>query len=92
MEEAHQDAVLDILFAETTTIGVRICLMGRWKLEREKIVVKTLYGSMSVKVARRGERVLNVAPEHRECQRIAVQFRAMTLRALVRGDALDHWR
>lgn len=69
--EGKQAAVLDVLFAETTTIGVRTCPMQRWKLKREQIVVDTPYGPVSVKVARRGETVLNVAPENRDCQRIA---------------------
>ena len=63
--------VLDILFAETTTIGVRTCPMRRWKLGRERIVVETRYGPVGVKVARRGGTVMNVAPEYRECQRVA---------------------
>jgi uncharacterized protein (TIGR00299 family) protein len=71
VSEAHLPAVLDVLFTETTTIGVRSCPMHRWKLRRERIVVETAYGPLSVKVAMRGEAVLNVAPEHRECQRVA---------------------
>ena len=63
--------VLDILFAETTTIGVRTCPMRRWKLGRERIVVETRYGPVGVKVARRSGTVMNVAPEYRECRRVA---------------------
>ncbi len=63
--------VLDVLFAETTTIGVRTWSMRRWKLGRERVVVETRYGPVGVKVARRGRAVMNVAPEYRECRRIA---------------------
>ena len=45
--------------------------MRRWKLRRERVVVETRYGPIGAKVARRGETVMNVAPEYRECQRIA---------------------
>ena len=69
-EELVADA-LDVLFAETTTIGVRTCPMRRWKLGRERVVVETRYGPVGVKVARRGGTVMNVAPEYRECQRVA---------------------
>jgi uncharacterized protein (TIGR00299 family) protein len=69
-EERVTDA-LDILFTETTTIGVRTCPMQRWKLGRERVVVETRYGPIGVKVARRGEAVMNVAPEYRECRGIA---------------------
>jgi hypothetical protein len=71
VEEEHRPSVLDVLFSDTTTIGVRMCRMERWKLSREKVVVDTPYGPVSVKVARRGGQVLNVAPEHRECRRAA---------------------
>ncbi len=63
--------MLEVMFAETTTIGVRTCPMRRWKLGRECVVVETRYGPIGAKVARRGEAVMNVAPEYRECQRVA---------------------
>jgi uncharacterized protein (TIGR00299 family) protein len=64
---------LNILFAETTTIGVRTHPVRRRKLMREIISVETDYGPVAVKVARRGETVLNVTPEYRDCQRIAAE-------------------
>lgn len=69
-EERVADA-LGVLFAETTTIGVRTYPMRRWKLGRERVVVETRYGPIGAKVARRGAAVMNVAPEYRECQRAA---------------------
>jgi len=69
--EGHVADILDVLFAETTTIGVRTCPMRRWKLGRERAVVETRYGPIGAKVARRGDTVMNVAPEYRECQRVA---------------------
>jgi hypothetical protein len=71
--EAHRADVLDILFAETTTIGVRAHPVRRWKLTREIISVETPYGPIDVKIARRGETVLNITPEHRDCQRVAAE-------------------
>ena len=71
--EEHVKDTLDVLFAETTTIGVRTCPMRRWKLGRERVVVETRYGPIGAKVARRGEAVMNVAPEYRECQRAAAE-------------------
>jgi hypothetical protein len=64
---------LDVLFAETTTIGVRAHPVQRWKLAREVVSVETAYGPVDVKIARRGEAVLNITPEYRDCQRIAVE-------------------
>ncbi len=69
--EEHIREALDVLFAETTTIGVRSQQMRRWKLRREQVSAETRYGRVSVKVARRGEAVLNVKPEYQDCRRIA---------------------
>jgi uncharacterized protein (TIGR00299 family) protein len=69
--EEQVTKALDVLFTETTTIGVRTYPMRRWKLGRERLDVETRYGKVGVKVARRGEMVMNIAPEYRECQHIA---------------------
>ena len=40
----------DIIFRETTTIGIRRCTMERTKLDREIVTVCTRYGDVAVKV------------------------------------------
>jgi len=62
-----------ILFAETTTIGVRYQEMLRECLEREVVTVPTPVGDVRFKVATRGGRVLNAAPEFDDCARIAAE-------------------
>jgi len=65
------DALAQMLFEQTTTIGVRIYEARRKVLERELVSVQTPYGAVKVKVARREGKVLNVAPEYEDCQRLA---------------------
>ena len=60
-----------ILFAETTTIGVRYQEMVRECLDREIVEVETAAGMVRFKVARRDGQVLNAAPEFDDCARIA---------------------
>lgn len=67
----RRQAVEELLFAETTTLGVRYQEWGRTTLEREVVVVETPYGSVGVKVGRRGGRVYNAQPEFEDCQRAA---------------------
>jgi hypothetical protein len=67
----RSDALAQLLFEQTTTIGVRIYEARRKVLERELVTVETVYGAVKVKVARREGKVLNVAPEYEDCQRIA---------------------
>jgi hypothetical protein len=64
-------AVVGILVTETTTIGVRFDSVERWKLPRRQDRVETPYGRVGVKIACRGGRVLNVAPEAQDCGRLA---------------------
>jgi uncharacterized protein (DUF111 family) len=67
------DALAQLLFEQTTTIGVRIYEVRRKVLERELLSVETPYGTVKVKVARRDGKVLNVAPEYEDCQRLATE-------------------
>jgi pyridinium-3,5-bisthiocarboxylic acid mononucleotide nickel chelatase len=66
-----RQALLSIVFQETTTIGVRYHDVTRERLDREVVVVSTPFGPVRVKVARRDGRVVNAAPEFEDCQRMA---------------------
>jgi hypothetical protein len=67
------DALAQMLFEQTTTIGVRIYEARRKVLERELLSVETPYGTVKVKVAKREGKVLNVAPEYDDCQHLAAE-------------------
>ena len=67
------DALAQMLFEQTTTIGVRIYEARRKILERELVSVRTPYGTVNVKVAKRDGKVLNVAPEYEDCRRLATE-------------------
>ena len=78
-----------ILFAETTTIGVRYQEMLRECLEREVVAVETPAGRIRFKVARRDGRVVNAAPEFDDCARIAGE-RGLPVKE-VQAVALTAW-
>jgi uncharacterized protein (TIGR00299 family) protein len=71
VDESTLDETLGIVFSETTTIGVRMHPVERRKLDREESMVDTAYGSVKVKIAKLNGRVMNIAPEYRDCLRIA---------------------
>ena len=71
----RRPAVTDVLFRETTTIGVRFSEMLRDRLDREIVSVETPLGAIRFKVAGRAGRVLNAAPEFDDCARIAAERR-----------------
>jgi pyridinium-3,5-bisthiocarboxylic acid mononucleotide nickel chelatase len=63
--------VEEILFAETTTLGVRFQEWQRSVLGREVLSVETAYGPIGVKIGSRGGRVVNAQPEFEDCRRAA---------------------
>jgi uncharacterized protein (TIGR00299 family) protein len=68
-EPARREALEEVLFTETTTLGVRRQEWDRTMLDRDVIPVETPYGTVGVKIGRRGGRVYNVQPEFEDCRR-----------------------
>ena len=68
---AHREVLSNLLFKESTTIGLRVTETSRERLDREVIVVESKYGPVRVKVARRNDMVMNASPEFDDCARIA---------------------
>lgn len=66
-----REALAAVMFAHTTTIGVRYQEMLRDRLDRETASVETPLGAIRIKVASRAGRVLNAAPEFEDCARVA---------------------
>ncbi len=70
------DAVMEILgklFAETTTFGVRVSRVRRYKLFREERIVETSWGSVKVKVGSVGDKAVTVSPEYESCREVALK-------------------
>ncbi|MEJ2366657.1 MAG: DUF111 family protein, partial [Deltaproteobacteria bacterium] len=66
--EGLRETVLQILFSETTTLGVRIQEVERYSLPRHTIRVQTPFGNLPVKVAARPKGDYAFAPEFDACQ------------------------
>ncbi len=65
------DRLAEVLFRETTTIGVRWSEVQRRRLPRELVRLPTTVGPVTVKISRLGGRVVTVTPEFEEVRRIA---------------------
>lgn len=63
----------DILFRETTTLGVRSRREDRRVLPRHHETVRTAWGDVRIKVAGRSGTDSNAAPEYEDCRRISVE-------------------
>ena len=69
--EDHE-RMIELVFRETTTLGVRHRNEKREILRREFVSVETPYGSIRIKVSRAKDgRVMNYAPEFDDCRAAA---------------------
>jgi uncharacterized protein (TIGR00299 family) protein len=66
-----RSTLADIVFRETTTIGLRHHEVEREVLQREIVRVDTAVGAVRFKLAWRDGRVVNAVPEFEDCQAIA---------------------
>ncbi|PYS91816.1 MAG: nickel pincer cofactor biosynthesis protein LarC [Acidobacteria bacterium] len=71
---AEREALTQLLFSETTTLGVRSYEVERRALAREIVPVETQYGPVRIKVARLDGRISNVTPEYEDCRAAADRY------------------
>lgn len=71
-EAARRDDLARVMFAETSTIGLRFHPVSRLKLRREIREVETRWGRVRVKFSGE-EGTSNIAPEFDDCRRLALE-------------------
>jgi len=71
---ANSDRCEETLLAETSTFGVRRSDWKRRVLERQWIQVETAYGSIRVKQAIEGDRIIRQSPEFEDAAQAARSF------------------
>ncbi len=81
----NEDAehLAETIFAETTTIGLRMRQEQRMTLQREFVPVETQWGTVRIKIARMHGEEANAAPEFEDCRKIAVEHRVALKRVMI---------
>ncbi len=79
-----------VLFAETTTFGIRRQVQSRCNLRRRIETVTTTFGDIRIKLGLQGDDVVRVAPEYDDCAAAATKH-GVSLRAVM-GAARRAWR
>ena len=69
----RRSALSEVIFKETTTIGLRYSELDRECLRREIVSVHTPIGPVRFKLAWRDGRLLNAVPEFDDCARLAAE-------------------
>jgi uncharacterized protein (TIGR00299 family) protein len=80
--EAALDAVEEVLFRETTTLGVRRYAVQRHKLQRKEHSVQTRWGPVKGELSWLEGRPATFSPEYEDCARIA-RDQGMALREVL---------
>jgi pyridinium-3,5-bisthiocarboxylic acid mononucleotide nickel chelatase len=87
-EPANVSRLIDLIFRETTTIGVRTHEVRRKTLDREYLPVTTPFGEVRMKISRMNGSILNAAPEYDDCRRIAAE-RGIPLKQVFAAASLE---
>ena len=82
VSEAKLVSLLDVVFEETTTLGVRYHKVERSTLERKSMVVATPFGSVAVKYGFCNGAIVNIAPEFDSCKEIAANAKISLKKAM----------
>jgi uncharacterized protein (TIGR00299 family) protein len=86
-EEEKGEILSELLYTETTTLGIRVQGIERNCLPREIVKVETEFGEIAVKIARYDGKIVNAKPEYEQIREIALQSKK-TLREIER-EVLD---
>lgn len=74
-DRAHVEPMQQLLFRETSTLGVRIREERRACLDRKFVDVQTEWGQVKVKVGLLNGVEVNASPEYEDCRRCAEQHK-----------------
>ena len=73
--EQNLKEILEVLFSESTTLGVRIREIKRLRLAQQNFIAETKYGKIRVKVGMFKGEIKNIAPEYEDCKKMAKQYK-----------------
>jgi pyridinium-3,5-bisthiocarboxylic acid mononucleotide nickel chelatase len=75
IEPQLRDAIAEIIFTETSSIGLRFHSVSRLKLRRQLRAVDTPSGRVRIKVSDAGGGTLTLSPEYEDCRQLALKYR-----------------
>jgi len=71
VSEDEKDDIINEVFKETTTFGIRMYEVDREILDREFQNINTKYGDISMKVGIRNGEIIQRSPEYEDVKRVA---------------------
>ncbi|MBA4322247.1 MAG: TIGR00299 family protein, partial [Odoribacter sp.] len=74
LEKEVTETIKEILFTETTTLGIRSFPFSKDTLVRKFESIDTIWGKVNIKRSFYKEREVSCKPEYEECRKIAAKF------------------
>ena len=71
VKEDSRDKIIDIIFKESSTFGLRFYNVERNILDRSFEKMDTKYGKITMKIGRKNNEIISVSPEIEECKVLA---------------------
>ncbi|CAH0343847.1 nickel insertion protein [Bacillus sp. CECT 9360] len=72
--ESRSESIMNIIFQETTTLGVRYYPLSVKRLGRQFKEIQTPWGAVSVKEGLLNNKVVQQSPEYSQCKEIADKY------------------
>ena len=72
-EREKREVLTELLYTETSTLGIRIKAVERDCLPREIVKVETEFGEIDVKIAKYKGKTVNAKPEYKQIREIALK-------------------
>jgi len=72
-EEEKKEKLIELLYTETSTLGVRIKTVERNCLPRETLQIETEFGTVDVKISKYKDKIVNSKPEYEQIREIALK-------------------
>ncbi len=76
--------IIETIFSETTTIGIRSYDVDRYSLKRERESFNSPYGRVWIKISTLRDDIFKIQPEYSDCRRIAEE-QGIPLREVMEG-------
>lgn len=91
MPPEKEDEMLQIIFENTTALGLRLSYLDRAILKRSWKTIETPWGPVRIKLGLAGDKVINQAPEYEDCAALArthdLPVKTVYIAALAAGAA-----
>ncbi|MEG6585536.1 nickel pincer cofactor biosynthesis protein LarC [Dendrosporobacter sp. 1207_IL3150] len=91
IENTELDKMVDIIFKETSTIGMRFYSVERSVAERKLTTVNTDWGLVKVKVSYQDGKIINITPEYDVCKQLA-EANNVPLKAIQQEALAQAWK